>query len=273
VNKKWKQIFVNKQIYYPLGSTFSLNEKVVHIWQIDMKLISNDNQLLLSGLLSKDEMERASKFKFDSDREFFIKGTGLLRLLIQSYAGIPAYDISFSQNKYGKPEILNGQNNTKLNFNLSNSQNWLCIGFILNESIGVDLEIIKPINDFYDVADKFFSDSEIKQLKTFSEKESLQAFYACWTGKEAFIKFSGEGLSYPLKQFEVKIKVLDIEKNFQYTLLTKNTKEKFFVEAFRLNEKSVGAFALKEKPSETIYQIFEQKDYSINMFIEDAVKE
>ena len=134
---------MNKQIYNPLDFSFSLSEKVVHIWQIDTKLISEDKQLLLRELLSNDEIERASKFKFDYDRDFYIKGTGLLRLLIQNYTGVSAYDISFSQNKYGKPYILNGQNNTKLNFNLSNSQNWLCIGFVLNESIGVDLEIIK----------------------------------------------------------------------------------------------------------------------------------
>jgi 4'-phosphopantetheinyl transferase len=263
---------VNRQVYNPLDFSFSISEKVIHIWQIDMKLISENNQLFLRELLSKDEIERASKFKFDRDRDFFIKGTGLLRLLIQNYTGVSAYDISFSQNKYGKPDILNRQNNTKLNFNLSNSQNWLCIGFILNESIGVDLEVIKQINDYYDVADKFFSDCEIKQLKTFSEKESLQALYSCWTSKEAFIKFSGEGLSYPLKEFEVKIKVLDIEQTFQFTLLTKNTKEKFFVEAFRLNEESVGAFALKEKHLETNYLIFDEETFSINNFIQDILK-
>lgn len=263
---------MKKIIYTPSDAFFSLRNKVVHIWEIDMNLISNKNQLLLKELLSKDEMERASRFKFDLDRDLFIKGTGMLRLLIQNYTGISASDITFDQSEFGKPEITKGQNTTNLNFNLSNSQNWLCIGFILNEAIGVDIEIIKPIKDYFDVANKFFSDFEIKQIKSFSANEALQAFYSCWTSKEAFIKFSGEGLSYPLKQFDIKIKVLDVDEVFQYTLIVKNANEKFFVESFKLNSESVGAFALKEAPLATKYFIFDEESFSINNFIEDKLK-
>ena len=262
---------MKKQNYNQTASQFFLQENEVHIWQIDMNCISNENQIKLRKLLSPDESVRASKFRFDKDHDAFIKGTGLLRLLIQLYIEIPAEEISFTQNNFGKPEIRMDQNKRNLNFNLSNSQNHLCIGFILNAAIGVDIEVIKPINDYYDVAENFFSESEIAQLKTFSEEKSLAAFYTCWTGKEAFIKFSGEGLSYPLKQFDVKIKVLDIDKVFQYPLVIKNTDEEFFVESFKFNRDSVGAFALKEKPVETIYKFFDEKDYSINNFIEVAL--
>ena len=264
---------MNKQIYNPSSTSFSLKEKVVHIWQIDMNCISMVNQNKLRDILSNQEIERANKFRFDQDRNAFIKSTGLLRLLIQLYSKIPAAEISFTQNNFGKPEILTEQNINNLNFNLSNSQHLVCIGFILNEPIGIDVEVIKPINDYFDVANKFFSDSEIAQLKTFPEEKSLEAFYSCWTGKEAFIKYLGEGLSHPLKDFEVKIKVLNIEEIFHYSLITKNTNEFFFVELFRLNQESVGSFVLTKAPSETKYWIFNEEVYPANLFVADLLKD
>ena len=139
-----------------------------------MNWISIENKISLEKLLSADETRRAGKFRFEKDRDAFIMSTGLLRLLIQLYTDIPAKQILFTKNSFGKPEIFKEQNSRKLYFNLSNSQNLLCAGFILNEPIGVDIEVIKPINDYYDVAENFCSDSEIAELKTFPEEKRQQ---------------------------------------------------------------------------------------------------
>jgi phosphopantetheine--protein transferase-like protein len=135
----------------------------------------------------------------------------------------------------------------------------------------VDIEVIKPIKDYLDVANKFFSDSEIVQLNSFPEEKALEAFYTCWTGKEAFIKLSGEGLSYPLKEFDVQIKELKIDETDRYKLQVKKTEEGFFVEAFRLQENLVGAYALKDESIETVYWFFEERNYSINKLISETL--
>ena len=263
---------MNKRFYKNIEKSLVLLEKEVHIWQVDMQSISATNQNNLKKILSSDELIRAGKFRFDKDRDSFIRSTGLLRLLLQIYTDIHSDKIMFEQNKYGKPEISRRQNINNLSFNLSNSQNLLCIGFIINEPIGVDIEVIKPIKDYLDVAENFFSDSEIRQLKSFAEDKSLEAFYTCWTGKEAFIKYLGEGLSHPLKEFEVQIKNLDVNKTFRYSVITKSSDEKFFVEAFKFQKESVGAFALKDEPLESRYFIIDEQVLSINNFINDTIK-
>jgi len=262
---------VNKRTYNLNHRDIFLNEKEVHIWNFDLNNILNENKQALKGLLSIDELERASKFHFDVDRERFICGSGLLRLFIFLYTNISPKIISYNHNNYGKPELSREQNNSKLHFNMSHSQNMLCFGFLINEQIGVDIEVIKAIKDYLDVANKFFSDSEIIQLNSFPEEKALETFYTCWTGKEAFIKLSGEGLSYPLKEFATQIKDLKIGETYRYKLLVKNREENYFVEAFRIQENLVGAYALRDELIETIYWFFEENNYSINKFISETL--
>jgi len=247
----------------------SLNEREVHIWNFELEGITDSSKNKLKEILSKDELARAAKFKFDIDRDKYICGIGLLRLLINMYTNILPKLISFEYNKFGKPEVSKEQNNTNLRFNMSHSQDMLCIGFIKDEPIGVDIEVIKPIKDFQDVANNFFSDSEIQQLKTFTEEKSLEGFYTCWTGKESFIKFSGEGLSYPLKDFDVQIKELKVSDTYTYKLRVKKSEKNYFVEAFRLNDNLVGAYTLNAEPVETIFWAFDESRYPINKFIDD----
>jgi 4'-phosphopantetheinyl transferase len=37
------------------------------------------------------------------------------------------------------------------------------------------------------------------------EQEKLQGFYNCWTRKEAFVKATGRGLTFPLAAFDVSL--------------------------------------------------------------------
>jgi 4'-phosphopantetheinyl transferase len=55
------------------------------------------------------------------------------------------------------------------------------------------------------VAEINFSTREYEDLKKVSEQNRLRAFYNCWTRKEAFIKAIGDGLSFPLQDFDVSL--------------------------------------------------------------------
>lgn len=169
----------------------------VHIWSVEA--LSDSNSLNnLHAFLSRDEVIRANKYRFEKDRAVYITAKFLLRSLLGHYLKINPKEIVFEYSEFGKPSYLY---NEELDFNVSHSSNRIIIGFAKKQIIGVDIEKIKEDFEPLDLAKNFFSEEEIKTLE--SESDVYRAFYRCWTRKESFIKAVGEGLSYPLNSFAV----------------------------------------------------------------------
>ena len=57
------------------------------------------------SILAKDEIERANRFRFQKDRERFVAGRGLLRMILSSYVGVPPGEIIFTYGSHGKPGL------------------------------------------------------------------------------------------------------------------------------------------------------------------------
>jgi 4'-phosphopantetheinyl transferase len=55
------------------------------------------------------------------------------------------------------------------------------------------------------MARSHFSPDEYATLKALPESARKQAFFNCWTRKEAYIKTRGQGLSIPLDTFDVSL--------------------------------------------------------------------
>ena len=77
--------------------------------------------------------------------------------------------------------------------------------FARQVDIGVDLERERSDFDYLELAERFFSAAERAELIALPVESRTQAFFLCWTRKEAFIKAHGEGLSLPLDHFDVTL--------------------------------------------------------------------
>lgn len=253
---------MNKRTYNLQNQSLYLSEAEVHIWNFNLDRIK-PLQYGLDKILSDDELVRGNKFHFDIDKDRYICSRGLLRILLGIYTDIPSNQINFTFNEYGKPNLLISQNNNDLHFNLSHSKNFMSVGFVKNALIGVDVELMKPFKDHLEIAKRFFSANEFEQLISFPAEKLPNGFYSCWTAKESVIKLSGEGLSYPLKDFNVQLKDLKVGESYRYKVNLKNRDENLFVEVFRNQENLFGACAINQEDLEILHCGFESEESSI----------
>ena len=181
-----------------------IGDKEVHLWWGTDE--ASDEQLsLLSQLLSETERIRAVRYHFPIDRRRFVVRHGVLRSLIGRYLSIDPKQITYHVNGYGKPFIESSSQEISLLFNLSYSNQMVLYAFTRGRRIGVDIEFMKSFPDMDTVAQNFFSSKEIAELNALPTCQRQEAFYKCWTQKEAFVKALGDGLSRRLDQFDVSV--------------------------------------------------------------------
>src|SRR5882672_3308249 len=180
----------------------NIGPREVHVWRIGLTQPEPAIQSY-RGLLRTDEIERADRFYFAKDRNRFTVARGALRRLLGAYLTLDPREIDFVYGPQGKPDIATSQNVSGLRFNLSHSGEIGMLAVSRNLELGVDVEEIRADFASEEIAARFFSPEECAKLQTLAANENVDAFFDCWTRKEAYIKARGQGLSIPLDSFEV----------------------------------------------------------------------
>jgi 4'-phosphopantetheinyl transferase len=178
-----------------------IGDHEVHIWKVDL---AGKNAIEMDALLSPDERARAARFHFERDRQRFVVARGSLRTVLSRYSNLPAGALEFGQTEYGKPFLTNPAE-TDLSFNLSHSGNLALIAVTRRREVGVDIECMRDDFATDEIAAHFFSAEEVAQLRRVPLGLRTEAFFNCWTRKEAYIKARGEGLSRSLDSFDVSL--------------------------------------------------------------------
>ncbi len=201
----------------------------VHIWRasqtVDPPVLSR-----LYALLDADEKARADRFIFQRDHDRFIVARGILRELLAAYIGSAAAEIRFHYGPQGKPSLLVGSSQLRLKraeasgfddaekspldrateispirFNMSHSHGLAAFAFAIDRELGIDIELIRPDFGGEEIAQRFFSRDEVSELMSLPSEVRAEAFFLCWTRKEAYIKGRGQGLQIPLTSFSVSL--------------------------------------------------------------------
>ncbi|MBN2167148.1 MAG: 4'-phosphopantetheinyl transferase superfamily protein [Marinilabiliaceae bacterium] len=157
-------------------------------------LNTEDAQLLLS----KQETLRLSQIKHNIDKTTYIISHSLLRKELSKKTTTSTENIEIDYKKFEKPNLIN----RIVDFNLSHSSNYF--SFALTQTnkfiVGVDIEVIKPINNIRSIVNKYFNVEEINYISDNNQtkEKELQKFYEIWTRKEAFYKMLGLGIGIDL---------------------------------------------------------------------------
>jgi 4'-phosphopantetheinyl transferase len=179
-----------------------LTANEVHIWRINLGAEEPRIQRC-RGLLSSDEIQRASRFYFEKHRCRFIVARGAMRNILGRYGEFPPQELVFSCGEKGKPELSGALGQCGIKFNLSHAHDIALLAVAQGLDIGVDVEFVDPEFGSEEIASRFFSTSEINALLALPSGARTEAFFSCWTRKEAYIKARGDGLSIPLDSFQV----------------------------------------------------------------------
>ncbi len=176
----------------------------VHIWRARLQPFAEEIKRL-GQLLTPDEQARARRFHFRKDREHFIVARGILRSILARYLNTEPARLRFEYSHYGKPSLRREFGGDTFRFNLSHSRGLALYAFARSRELGVDIEFMREDFAGEKIARDFFSPREVADLRLLPPSQRTEAFFHCWTRKEAYIKAVGEGLSMPLDEFDVSL--------------------------------------------------------------------
>lgn len=184
----------------PPSACMDLAEGEVHVW-----LASTVTPLVppIGNVLSAEEQERASRFFRKEERDRYMVAHGVLRSLLSRYTRVPPASLVFSVSRCGKPALLEQGVPSPLHFNLAHSHMLMLVAVARNRDVGVDIEYRRDDLAVEEIAGRFFHTHEASVLYAVDEGRKSEAFFDCWTRKEAYLKARGVGLSAPLNEFSV----------------------------------------------------------------------
>lgn len=181
----------------------------VHLWFVDLHVPPGLLSLFFS-LLSRDERERAERFRFDAHRRRYVARRGVLRWLLSRYLSRPGESLLFGYGPAGKPFLSPEQQPSAdpgqfLTFNLSDSEDVALYAVARGVELGVDVEHLRDMPDALSIAGYSFSQREQEALAALTEEQTSLGFFHGWTRKEAYVKATGQGLGAPLADFTVSL--------------------------------------------------------------------
>jgi 4'-phosphopantetheinyl transferase len=124
--------------------------------------------------------------------------------MLAGYLSANPDSLVFSYGVSGKPALA-GRWSGALDFNVSHSADRVLCAIATGRAVGVDLEYVRPLSDVVEIAARVLSKGEQATFEKALPGARDRMFFEFWTRKEAFIKATGDGLSFPVHRIEVAL--------------------------------------------------------------------
>jgi len=191
-------------VWQEAPAELTLQDTDVHVWQTSL-VQSEDYVARLFQILSPEEQAKAKRFRFPELQKHYIVGRGVLRELLGKYLNVPGATLEFAYGPQGKPMLAGAFAGHAIRFNVSHSGELALYAVTVGREVGVDIEYMKDLEEAESIAEHFFSPREVESLLSLPSEQRHEAFFNCWSRKEAFIKVTGKGVSYGLDKFAVTL--------------------------------------------------------------------
>lgn len=169
------------------------NPQVIELWLSDVREIG-----VWPGsgfeVLPPELQDEIMAYRQIDDQQRVYLGKRLMAKMFSDLATPEQVFSSCRRDDCGKPFIPEFPD-----FNISHSGNWVAGARIAEGKVGVDIEMIRPIE--IDLFHRQFTESERDAMKKSSDP--LSTFFTAWTAKEALMKADGRGMRIPPHQIHI----------------------------------------------------------------------
>ena len=143
------------------------------------------------GILTGEEIERVSRLVDENQRRrltaHLCSRKQLLSLLVDAHPG----DISIAYDDDGRPFLPQWPD---LRISFADSNGWSALAFSRTAPIGVDVEFVRPVS-WEAMLPMISGAEEAEDIRNAAgDAAAPDAFFRCWTAKEAVLKAEGRGM-------------------------------------------------------------------------------
>lgn len=152
-------------------------------------------------IISDEEKVRAGRFRFDRDRDRFVRGRGYLRTILAECLDIAPEALDLKKHEHGKLYL----ESNPVYFNLTHSAGAGVIAVSEDHPVGVDLEFVNRKTKVLEIARSVLNDRELAYLERTRAEDRERLFFHFWTAKEAYLKLLGTGLSLEPRKVSLQL--------------------------------------------------------------------
>lgn len=167
----------------PAGLGFEHGD--IHVWRArldDPRLLA-----LAKKTLSLGEIMRGERCASSRERERCLAQRALLRTILARYVGVPAQDLRFTRDAFGRPALAL----STLRFNVSSAEDVALLAVTASQDIGLEIEHVRHDLPFDDMAAHYFEPEDQWSIRTtHCQTQKALRFFDFWTTNEATLQAS-----------------------------------------------------------------------------------
>jgi len=146
-------------------------------------------------VLDEAESRREAAYTKLADRKLFLAGRLLLRQILGAYLSRSAEKLRFNFSSFGKPGLELPHETSDLQFNLSHTQDLICLAVMRSNMVGVDVEMRRALRERKRFITRWLDTSANDRISELCIEDQDNAALIEWTRLEASLKLSGEGVA------------------------------------------------------------------------------